>query len=511
MPKVFPDATLTSFSSRPARTGRLDAIQRAAWETCPAWLACAAGLILAVLFIGYTYPLSFLSGHGEYFEGSDAAQHVTGWLLYVQDAWHFPLTKTGLLNSPAGVSIAFTDSIPLAALVFKSLRGLLPPGFHYFGGWHALAYLGQGAGAVALVRALGVRHLAGAVAAAAFALMWPPLLHRMGHTSLMTHGVLLFALAAYFAGCRQTLSVRAAGGLLIALSIAALAIHPYLFAMCFPICIAFLLDAYVRHAGWRGAAVMACAAVAGVLALAGLLGYFGHGSTVTDGFGAYSMNLASPFCGGRLALCEGMKDAAQGEGLNYFGGGLLLLLPLAAWMAVQRRSLPIRRHAALAVVLIGMALYALSNQVYAGHAHLLTYPLPAAAQWITGTFRASGRFFWPVGYLVMGLVVATVLRRPSWPVLALVAGALGLQWFDTASWRDYDRSLAAKPSKADLAAWQPLMAGVERISLYPVFGCGNFDAESYVFFQRLAARYGMPMNTGYVARPGADCRAERQP
>lgn len=502
MPPSQETAQTAPTSPRPLYGARvLDAL----YADRSARFSYAVAAVLALLILFQMYPLSFLRGEGEYFEISDVAANVTGWLFYLRDTWHFPLLHTERLNFPTGVSIAFTDSIPVAALLFKAIAAWLPDGFHYFGWWHALIFVTQGMAAAMLIRALGVRNALGVVVAVIFALVWPALLHRFWHMALMTHSFLLFALAIYFLGRTNQIGSRSAALTLAGLSVLAMIVHPYLLALCFAIFFAYLVDQGLSGEGWKRQLLPLFGSLAGVALAAYLLGYLARGGNFADGFGVYSMNLLSPFCGGRVALCNGMRDAQQGEGLNYFGLGLLLLLPFAIAAASLRARELVRRYPALLLVMLMLALYAFSNRIYWGQHKVLSYDLHSAFNPLIGTFRASGRFFWPVGYLVLFATLAVVLKRRSWAGATLVLAALGLQWFDTMPARSYIEQVSAKPGKGDLAAWAPIMAAIDHVNVYPIYGCGNIDPEKYLFYQRLASAYGKTMNTGYIARPNADC------
>jgi hypothetical protein len=453
------------------------------------------------------YPSSFLHGQGAYFENGDAPQHVTGWLFFAHDAWHFPLLHTSLLNYPHGTSIAFTDSIPLAALLLKPFAAWLPEQFHYIGLWHGLAYILQALGAVALIRALGVRHLPGAIAAAAMSVMWPTLYWRMAHTSLMTHGLVLFALALYFSARKAGGGTVRIGLLQIGLSVAALLIHPYLFAMCYPVFVATLADQALSGKGWKaqgGLLVLSLIVIAGVGAV---LGYFGHGNTVTGGFGEHALNLAAPVCGGSLVECPFDASPVYGEGFTYFGAGALLVI--LAGMALRAGSFVsmFRRYPALIVLMLLFFLYALSPTVRWG-SHVAVsglYKIPSSLESLTGTFRASARFFWPVAYLIFFAALSAVLRARPLLTAAVLVLAIPLQWMDTTGLRATVKTLAAAPSGDDLSKWEPLMKDVSAVRLYPAYTCGDASDQDYLLAQRLAARYGKTIDTGHIARLKVDC------
>ena len=481
--------------------------------------AYSLAIALALAFILQLYPLSFLAGNGLFFEQKDAPQHVSGWLFYLHDSWHFPLLQTTRLNHPDGVNIAFTDSIPLAALLFKCFAAWLPAQFHYFGLWHAVALLSQALAAVLLMRALGVRHLVGSLAAAGFALTWPSLLWRFEHTALMTHGVILAALALYFLGHSGQWRSRRVSAAFIALSLVGLLIHPYLLAFSYALFIVFLAEQAFAGAGWRKQLPALVSSVLVLMAAGVVFGYVGNG-TQSFGFGSYSMNLSAPFCGSRFYSCVSATaeqpfkafhffDATGGqyEGYNYFGLGLILLLPFALWRSRTALKGMLRRFPVLCCAMLLLTLYALSNKVYFNGHELFSYPLPAFADKLTGTFRASGRFFWIVGYLILFATLATLLKKPSPRMLALVAFALALQWVDVQPLRAHNTATTSLSGKQELAQWATVLQGTQKIFLYPAFGCRENDPRFYLYFQRIAAHYDTLLDTGYIARPNLNCAA----
>ncbi|MBC7415105.1 MAG: hypothetical protein H7327_09250 [Herminiimonas sp.] len=478
---------------------------RILWRPLPAALAYATALLLALLFVGAEYPLDFLLGKGAFFEAGDAAQHVSGWWFFASDQWHFPLLFTERLNTPRGTSIAFTDSIPLAALLFKPFVDWLPSHFHYIGMWHGIVYLTQAIGATFLIRALNVRHLLAQLAAVGFTLLWPPLLGRLGHTALMTHSLLLLALGFYFMGRRHVWRPDNTTFAFLLLSIAALLVHPYLLAMCLTIYIAFLIDLGIAEGRWAWQALRLSTVLAILVAVASMCGYFSATtSTATEGFGRYSMNLASPFCGGRILTCVTDGNGSQGEGANFFGAGVWLLL-LIVTLQPRSRALSPRHFPALAAALVLLTIYAISNVVYLGPQLLLTYPLPAFLAPVTGTFRASGRFFWPVGYAVLFFAIASLLRKPSAWAGAAVVAALCLQWLDLTPYRTTLATIVTRPQANDILRWETIMTGVTQLDLYPGYSCADVEPQFYARMQQVAGYYGARMNTAFVARPNADC------
>jgi uncharacterized protein DUF6311 len=484
------------------------------WRDLSPTTAYFLALTLAIAFILHLYPIAFIAGHGRIFEEGDGAQHVAGWLFYASDSWHFPLLRTERLNHPEGISIVFTDSIPLAALLFKPFASWLPAQFHYLGLWHVVIFVTQALAATLLARALDLRHVLATFSATLFAMTWPALLFRSaGHTALMTHSIVLCALALYFLGRHGKWSSRTTTWWFVALCLVGLTVHPYFLAFSYPLFLASLADHAIAGEGWKRQWPRALVAIVAICIVGAVLGYF-TSDTTTEGFGVFSMNLLAPFCSGELGYfhdCDYDATGGQYEGFNYLGLGVLLLLAfviVTQWASVK--ALP-RRYPALTVVSTLFFLYALSNVVYLGSHRILSYPLPPVVDQVTDTFRVSGRFFWVVGYLILFATLAALLKQPSWYSVGVLAIALPLQWMDIQPVKNRHKQVVSAPSRNDLPSWAQIMSGVEKIHLYPAYGCGNAAPDSvYRLFQRMAAHYGKLLDTGYISRPSVNCEANRK-
>ena len=79
-------------------------------------LGAALGVLVFLAVYGVS-PLDVANDafcRGGYIE-KDIQQHYAGWLFYRENAIGFPFCVTKAVNAPAGVSVAYTDSIPLLA------------------------------------------------------------------------------------------------------------------------------------------------------------------------------------------------------------------------------------------------------------------------------------------------------------------------------------------------------------------------------------------------------------
>ncbi|MDO8770411.1 MAG: hypothetical protein Q7K57_17255, partial [Burkholderiaceae bacterium] len=386
-----------------------------------------------------------------------------------------------------------------------------------FGWWVGFVFLAQAISATFLIRTLGAKSIFAMVMAVGFALTWPVLHARYHHTALMTQSIILFALALYFSGQQQTWPSNRVSTAFIGLNLAALTIHPYYLAFTASFFIAFLLDRAIQGEAWLLQVKRLVVLLIGLGTVIWLLGYTRHSSYDALGYGDngygndFFLDLLAPFCGGgKLISCgEGpVYVFPYHEGFNYLGAGLLFLVPIA--MLLNWRSLLTipKQSPALVLLLGGFFLYALSNRVRFGDVELFSFALPAGLQTLTGTFRAAGRFFWPVSLFLLFVTLASLLKKRTWPVALILITALVLQIKDVKPWLLRIQAEAAKPSQLHFADWERLMTRVDKVISYPIHECEPLHYQHNIWVMQLAGYYGKLLNSGYTARGHKSCEAD---
>jgi hypothetical protein len=476
----------------------------------PAALLLAA---LLALWLAYqVYGGQFMRGLSGFWlsDDSDLAQYISGFNAYVHEPWHWPLLRIESVNWPDGTLATFLDTIPLYALVLKLLRH--GPDVRYsnpYVGWIMLCYLLQGAGAWWICREAQLRSWAALAALTVLLATFPALTFRIHHISLMSQWLLLFAFALYLRGSRLG---RLAGGGWTALLIGGFYINIYLFSM---LSLLFGADAlrHLRNGGWRQAlpALLGAPLLLGLSLWLTMLPLAPAGQSSEWGFGFYSMNLLSPIAGGDLLrFATPMATTGQGEGYNYLGVFLLLFTAGAIRLRQRHDGQFCRRHAVLLWMLALLALYALSNNVYLGAQPLYTLELPEWTRTVTDQLRASGRFFWPVGYAVVIFTVVSVQRHAGRArAAALLALLVGLQWWDLQGHHRSARNDVDAPqsSRVEAALWDAFLGPqVDTLMVYPPFGCGtSAGTQTILPTMRYAVKRQLKMSTGYVARLKKPC------
>lgn len=470
-----------------------------------AYLAAALlGLVQALSL----FPLTFLfpTAGSDWAPVGDAAQHAIAQRYFIADAWRWPLLLAANMNVPEGVNIAFADGIPLLAIPLKLAAPLLPAGFHGIGLWYAIATLAQPIAAVWALRSAGERRFLPALGLSLAALAVPPWLARYGHAALTGHAALLVSLGLYLRLVRaQSAGLWAAAAIAI---VATLLVHPYLAAMALALIGAVPATLLMRgERGWIAATLGAAAAAAAVAATMAGLGYLG--ATGDGGYGRYALNLLSPlwpyrsaFLGKGIAREIDATGHGGWEGYAWLGLGLIGGMVLAVLLRPGEAVTMLRRHAGLALVLLGLTLLAVSHRVGLGGRIVLDLgTVPGFLE----QFRASGRFFWPVVYaLLLATVVLLAQAGRAGPFLALALGVV--QVADAAPIRrDLAAWASARPAwTLDAPALRGLMREARSLVLLPSWPCipeaatATFIAAHEALF--LASERGLPVSTMHVAR-----------
>ncbi|WP_439578511.1 DUF6311 domain-containing protein [Elioraea sp.] len=467
-----------------------------------AWVIAAligGGLAAALLPIGFVLPAT----GADWRVAGDIAQHVVAQRFFIASPWGWPLLVAPTLGE-GGTHIALADGIPLLAVPLKLFAPLLPVGVHGIGFWHAIVVVLQPVSAVWCLRQAGERRLLPAIGVALAAAAMPAWLARHGHAALMGHFLLLLALGTYLRLLRAQTSAGWAWA--VVLSLAALLTHPYLALMVLALLGAAPVTLLLTGARWRGAAVGAAVCVGTTAAALWVLGYLGAAGE--GGYGRYALNLLAPVWparSGLLPVVGGEIDATGmggWEGYNWLGAGLLAGLVV---VVVRQRAAvagAFRRHAGLALALSALTLLAVSFRVGLGERLVLDLGAPPA---VLDQFRASGRFFWPVGYALLIGVAALLARVPrAGPALVLLLGIV--QWVDAAPNRAALAAWASQrlPWSVEAAALRPAIAAVRTVTILPSWVCIPPDAhatrERVQELLLLVSERAVPVNTMQLAR-----------
>ncbi len=139
-------------------------------------------------------------------------------------------------------------------------------------------------------------------------------------------------------------------------------------------------------------------------------------------------------------------------------------------------------------------LFSLTTRIYFGHILLLDLPAPT----VFGVFRASGRFFWPVSYLLLVAGVAIVAKRvPRAYAFGFLLLAGALQFADAGTMRGevHDVFRVRHPWAIDVERLRPLLAAHRTLDIWPTDGCGANDSNIFMHLLLAASETAIPVNT----------------
>jgi hypothetical protein len=495
----------------------------------------------------------------------DSAQHYLGWAFFRDTPLlQWPIGANPKLGLDFASSIVFTDSIPLAAFVFKPLNVVLPETFQYLGVWIWMCFVLQAYfGVRLLARRVADRSLCGL--GAALIVLAPVLSYRLvhqgyGHIALVSHFVILAALDLYL---DERGSVRK-WAILIS---CALLIQAYFVPMVVAIWIASMVSRRlaIRDTARQVAIVLGSlgivAVVSGFASLGGRL-FVGDSSVTPEDF-PYRFRWQP------MALVDSATDFSTGwshvmadqlelfgdvEGFTYLGSGLLLVVLPAVVLSMLRkrsgtvstrdvvvvlgivaacafvvpsrifstgiavmlfvvvaviagRSIRERRHRALLVAVVLLGVYSMTMRPGVGRRTFFEYDLVPVLEQFTQTFRTHARSSWVLYYVVLlALVVLVATRLPRWLAIGVLALAVVVSVVDSnPAMSQVRHRFTSQPvwvNQLDDPMWDEVVQGRDSIITYPPL---NNDLEGrWIHIEDFVQRRGMATNAGYFSRWSID-------
>lgn len=431
----------------------------------------------------------------------DPATHWLGWQFFR----HTPLLQWPMgANQPYGMeigsSIVFSDSIPIMALIFKPFSALLPDKFQYIGLWVLVCFMLQSWFAWKLLSLFTPNRFL-ALAASAFFTIAPVYLARLGfHYALFGQWTVVAALYLYWS---KRFSLLGSAGLLL---IAALT-HAYLLAMVLAI---WVTDVIQRV--WRrelSAARAAAYLFSGFILVAIVMwsaGYFMLEAGVqSGGFGFFRMNALALIDSNGVwssVIPDQPNMPGDYEGFSFLGVGIIILAVIAlSIFCIKRNATKDARWIPLTVACLLLLVFALSDHIAIGASESAQYSLPTFTKKITDTFRVSGRFIWPVYYvLFLAIFYQLFAHLKSQTAALLCCAALAVQLMDTRQASHNIRSLLDDAPKWESPlhspVWQELGAHYQKL----IYVLPSNSPKPWLELSDFAAEHTMEINIGYFAR-----------
>lgn len=432
----------------------------------------------------------------------DPAQHWLGWEFFRTtpfDQW--PIGANTDFGMERGSSIVFTDSIPIMAIIFKMFNSWLPEHFQYTGIWILLCFVLQGVFSWKLLSNFTESVLLKTIGCLFFLIAPSALWRSHAHFALSAHWMILCGFNLYF----SKTFLRSKWLLLIVIAVL---VHAYLLAMLLSIAIMDLLQRILlKQASLIKAAFYVTCCLLITFLVMWAAGYFMVGGGVTnEGFGFYRLNMLSVVDSDYLwskLLPDIETSKGDYEGFNFLGTGMLGLFVVAFVTLVKQGSVRLQYTTVLPLLLLAVSLfiYALSNHVAAGMTEVLSYPLPLQITPLTDTFRASGRFFWPVYYLIYLTIFYLIFTRINNRLAVLICTTmLAIQLVDSSRARVFFSNKFSLTPEWSSPMISPLWAELSTRYKNIILVVPSSSPEDSIALPEFAATHQMSTNAGYFAR-----------
>ena len=364
----------------------------------------------------------------------DLGQHYVSWCNYRNSAWRFPIGLNDRLTFPFPMSVIYTDSIPLFAVIFKILSPILPVHFQYFGLFGIVSYmLSSALAAVLLRRFISNKNLA-LLASPLLSVSFPILQRMYYHTALASHWIIFLALIlwVYDVGSKKRVKRMVVWALMGVLCVS---IHSYFLPMIGMILLAYM----ICEAANRGLFVKKSDAgqsvnkrriivesllpvvsfcIGAILNLWILGGFYGGGNAYGPGLGTFGCNLntfINPIHYGAILPELPLYYDFQYEGFAYLGAGVIMLLILCIiWIAAAKimksKVSFVHENKVITKVTIGLFVvsmaFATLPLISIGDKKIVWIPYIAPVERLLGIFRSNGRLVWVAMYILIILAVA---------------------------------------------------------------------------------------------------------
>ena len=472
----------------------------------------------------------------------DPAQHYLGWELFRRSPVHLPYIGANY-NAvyPFRTSVLFTDSLPLAALLFKLLGGILPTRFQYFGWWGLFCYMMQGGLAQAVIaRIAGVQptfgrgdkskaaiaiimspgqtaKLWGSVLGAGVLVLFPALTMRtFAHEALAGTWLVLLALYLWLRSDELMSATRRACLLWGLMGLLCAGIHLYYLPMVGLVLVGYAVRRALQKRGPAAVLLPIAAFCAAALAELFLLGAF------AVNFAGYSNGYLS----GADYLGLFVPWLAQSWEQNvYMGLGAVLAVVLAIFSVVcnarKAEKFFTAHHdwvVAGVVVLVLDLLAAGGNAITVGGKTLFTVPIPQFLMDFWAMFSSCARLAWAAGLLLAVAACGLVLRfwqKGVVPALMLAVCAVAQGWGQRGElfnrWTDYHYYGFLYENKTLLTdpAWEDIAASGKYSHL--AFASFDFEHDEFWDLVDFAADHGWTSNSFYMAHMDGNLAAVTLP
>lgn len=443
----------------------------------------------------------------------DPSTSYLGWQYFRKTPlFQFPIGASPNYGVGFASSIMYTDSVPLIAIPLKYVSLLLPNEFQYFGIWILAALILQSWFAWKIISRF-ISNTALALFGVVLFTNAPILIYRMvhegsGHIGFIGQFLILWSLHLYF---ERVSSIKRWLALLGISPLVCLGLVP----MVFVVFLGWLLQRLIQNSISvlkRSLQVLA-ELLSGVVITIGVM-WISGALMVSDpsdsGFGTYRTSLTSlfdPKVNNAFSFSRFFPDLGNlpgsEEGFAFLSFTVITLLLISIPIVFKgNHPLLSQNNIGLILATIGMGVFSLSNRISVLQRELFVYPIPSQLRKLIDPFRSSGRFVWPLIYLLIlfGLIsIMTIMQKhKNWGTLVLVV-LLSVQIFESVgiinNVRQRFTEIKFTPQLLS-PRWDELAQNYDHLVAIPPL---NNDP-GWFELALLANKWGLSTNTTYLAR-----------
>lgn len=496
------------------------------------WFRFLAGCILGMIIFMLIYGVKIINPTYDdwiYQKSGDINQHYIGWQFYRKSSWSFPI---GLIEglSEQKVSMMYTDSIPLFAVIFKVLSPLLPETFQYMGLWGIFCFAMQGGlGTLITAKLEEEQNIFIDLIGGSLFIFSETVIQRMfGHSALGGQWLILLFIWLWLCNDEYTSVQRVIFWTLT--SILSVSVHPYFVPMCYFVMFGTLLYDLLENRKIVRDVLVPVSSIPFTLLVMWLNGAFYGGSNFSGGgLGKFSANLnalINPIGEGNSLLIKPLPIIdGQGEGYAYLGAGIIfgavICIILMIFFTVKNRFLGISyffseyKNIIIPVTLvIAISSYlAFFPVVVINDKVIFEFSYPEKITELLSVFRASGRFIWLTFYGIIVGIIAFAFRkldnRKVGTIFLILCLAIQLIDMTPIFKRfSYYKTEMKYTSPFKDSRWEELGTIYDEICFVPKVPDFNDYMDNYYAFAIYAVKHNMNMSSFIIARLDFDKMTE---
>jgi hypothetical protein len=389
-------------------------------------------LVIFYLLISFILTISFVGIDNIYFNeinwllgAGDRSNAQNGWTFFKEDQWRFPLGLNPNYGLDVSTSIIFSDSLPLFAFLFKIFKEFLSENFQYFSLWILICFFLQLYISYLIILKITENNFFSILSSFLFVIA-PIFIYRMSfHISLGGQWLILFGFYLNLINQRDKYKINLYWIFLLVLSTL---IHLYFTVMLFGLYSAYLFQKFVEKEKLLTTVKKLIITIVVVLFFMYVFGYFEAHimGAVSRGYGELKLNL--------LGIIDPEVDEGTAstywsiffknipgttlEGFNYLGLGNIFLLVLAIAIFLYKSLKNITylktffyKHLGYLLAIILLTLWSLTTNVSFMDKELINIPLNNYIFGLLSIFASTGRFFWPVYYLLLIFSIIIIYKN----------------------------------------------------------------------------------------------------